>query len=196
MKTDRDSFNSVIIEVDVANSEDPRLDIVDGVLVPRELIYARRMTKRLALLYPEASDSLQIAARAQHICRWRLPRDQYPSGKSGYHAWRLACRKLHASLISELMSKHGYSDHKIEDVCKLIEKQDLKSNPDSQRLENVVGVVFVEYYLDAFSKHQTEEKLVGILRKTTRKMSAEGLQAVRSLKLSPSLSDLLAKALS
>lgn len=196
MHSDQDRYAAVIADVDRVNAEDPRSEIFDGEGVPKELIYARRMTETLSKLYPEASELLKIAARAQHIRRWSLPRDQYPLGRTGYNTWRIACRKYHAALTADIMTKHGYSDREAEHVGRLIQKQNLKSDPDSQRLEDVVGVVFVEHYLEAFSKKHDEPKLVSILKKTTRKLSAEGLQAVAALKLSPRLNDLVQKALS
>ena len=42
-----------------------------------ETVYAERMSARLAALYPDASDLLKIAARAQHLRRWDIARDTY-----------------------------------------------------------------------------------------------------------------------
>ncbi len=196
MNSSQSRFLAVIADVDKVNSEDPRVEVVNGQRVSKEQLYSRRMTECLGKLYPSASETLKIAARAQHIRRWSIPRDEYPAGRSGYNAWRLACRKLHASLTADIMSKHGYSDLAIRQVGRLIAKKDLKSDADSQRLENVVGVVFVEYYLGEFSKKHDQEKLISILKKTTRKMSEDGLQAVRALELSPSLDELLKETLS
>ena len=64
-----------------------------------ETVYAERMSTCLAKLYPEASDLLKIAARAQHLRRWDIARDTYPEGRKGYNEWRRACRAHHATLV-------------------------------------------------------------------------------------------------
>ena len=194
MNKQNSRFDSVIAAVDRANNEDPRFEEVGGQSVPAELLYARRMTARLALLYPDASETLKIAARAQHIRRWTIPRRDYPEGKAGYHAWRLACRAMHAETVGQIMAAHGYEQPALDQVGKLIRKEELKTDPDSQRLQNVVGVVFVEHYLDAFAGSHDDDRLVGILKKTARKMDAEGIAAIGALNLSPRLAGLLKQA--
>lgn len=195
LSDDKDRLSAVFAEIDRINSEDPRLETADGVHVPKEALYAQRMTERLDQMYPDASEALRIAAHAQHIQRWSIPRDTFPSGRAGYHAWRSACQSHHASLISQIMSAAGYAQDMIDRVVMLIRKQNLKSNADSQRLENVAGVVFIEHEFEPFSKKHDEDKLITILKKTARKMDGEGLRAVGSLTLPRSLKDLLEKAL-
>lgn len=86
------------------------------------------------------------------------------------------------------MGRHGYSEAPIAHVARMIKKQDLKRDPESQALENVVAVVFVQYYLEEFVAEHTDYpavKLIGILRKTRRKMDAVGHAAVLALSLPP-----------
>lgn len=187
-------YDAVIAAVDAANAEDPRVGDVGGDRIPAELLYAQRMSARLALLYPNASETLKIAARAQHLRRWTMPRSEYPDGKAGYHAWRIACRRMHAETVGRFMADQGYDQSVIDQVGKLIRKEELKSDPDSQRLQNVVGVVFIEHYLDAFAGSHADDKLVGILKKTARKMDAEGIAAISALHLAPRLKALLVEA--
>ncbi|TAJ42944.1 MAG: DUF4202 domain-containing protein [Reyranella sp.] len=179
-------FQAVIAEIDGANAQDPRQDIVAGGSRPRELVYSERMSECLSRLYPEASEALQIAARAQHICRWQIPRDKYPLGRDGYNAWRASCRDHHAALTSAILHRHGYADSEVAQVVKIIRKEQLKRDPESQALENVVAVVFVDHYLDDFvatHKDYDEEKLADILRKTLRKMDPVGHAAALGLSL-------------
>lgn len=170
-------LTAVIAAIDAANAADPR---------QRELVYSQRMSDGLARLYPEASEALRIAARAQHICRWQIARTAYPLGRAGYNAWRAACRDHHAVLIADLLGRHGYAEGEIAQVVKIVRKEELKRDPESQALENVVGFVFVQHYLDAFvavHPDYDEEKLAGILRKTLRKMDPVGHAAVLALPL-------------
>ena len=191
-------FQAAITEINEANARDPRQDIVAGASRPRELVYSERMSERLSQLYPEASEALRIAARAQHICRWQIPRDKFPLGRAGYNAWRSACRDHHAALTSAIMRRHGYAENDIAQVVKIIRKEQLKRDPESQALENVVAVVFVDHYLDDFvaaHKDYDQEKLADILRKTLRKMDPVGHAAALALPLPAATTHLIAMAL-
>lgn len=195
METTAPRMAAVLAEIDRMNAADPRTDTVDGASVPQELLYSQRMSEYLGKLYPDASDALKIAARAQHVRRWDIPRDTYPLGRTGYNAWRTACRDHHAALASDVMRKHGYDEAEVAHVAKLIQKKELKRDPESQALENVVGAVFVAHYLADFAEKHDEPKLIDILRKTARKMDAEGLAAVGTLDLPPDVAQLIKKAL-
>jgi hypothetical protein len=75
------------------------------------------------------------------------------------------------------MREAGYDEEIIAKVQALLRKEKLKSNPESQILEDVVGLVFLQYYLVVFVNkynHFEEEKLLNILRKTWKKMSEKG----------------------
>jgi hypothetical protein len=179
-------FLAAIAEIDATNADDPRRDIAAGEPRPREVVYSERLSDCLSRLYPQASEPLRLAARAQHIRRWQIPRARYPLGREGYNAWRSACRDHHAALTSAIMGRHGYGESEIAQVVRIIRKEQLKRDPESQALENVVAVVFVDHYLDEFvAAHEDydEEKLADILRKTLRKMDPVGHAAVLGLSL-------------
>ncbi len=170
-------LTSTLAEIDAANAADPR---------HRELVYAERMSEGLDRIYPDASESLRIAARAQHIRRWEIPRSGYPLGRAGYNAWRTACRDHHGRLIADIMDRHGYAAAEIAQVVKIVRKEELKRDPESQALENVVGFVFVAHYLDEFvARHPDydDTRLADILKKTLRKMDPVGHAAVLALPL-------------
>ena len=186
--TPTDRFNAVIAAIDAVNAEDPRKITVDGVERPFESVYAERMTETLDRMYPDASELLRIAARAQHIRRWEIPRDTYPMGREGYNKWRLSMRKLHAELVGKIMAEHGYSDEDIALVGSYLRKVALKRVDDSQALENVVDVVFLEHYWDDFVEKFSDyddDKLIDIVGKTLRKMSSHGHAAALALDLPP-----------
>jgi hypothetical protein len=179
-------FDAVIAEIDAANATDPRTLAIGGVSRPFELVYAERMSERLLQIYPEASELLRIAARAQHIRRWDIPRASFPEGRHGYNDWRKTCREHHAELVRAIMSRHGYGDDQISRVAMLIRKAQLKKDKESQALENVVAVVFLEHYFAEFdSKHSDYEdaKVIDIIAKTLRKMSPRGHAAALALAL-------------
>ncbi|HGG65141.1 MAG TPA: DUF4202 domain-containing protein [Rhodobacteraceae bacterium] len=186
--TPTDQFNAVIAAIDAVNAEDPRKITVDGIEYPYETVYADRMTETLERMYPDASELLRIAARAQHIRRWQIPRDTYPRNREGYQKWRLEMRQLHADLVGGIMREHGYSEDDIALVGSYLRKERLKREADSQALENVVDVVFLAYYWDEFVAkfpHYDDDKLIDIVGKTLRKMSSHGHQAALALDLPP-----------
>lgn len=181
-----EQFEAVIAAIDAANAEDTRETLVDGKAYPFETVYAQRMTETMENLYPDASEILRIAARAQHIRRWEIPRDTYPKNREGYQKWRLSLRTMHSELVGGIMAENGYSAEDIERVGMFLKKEQLKRDAESQALENVVDVVFLAYYWDDFVgkyPHYDDDKLIDIVGKTLLKMSSKGHQAALALDL-------------
>ena len=176
-------FTAAIAQFDAANAQDPNHETVDGVPRPKELVYAERMRSMLARFVPDAPEALELAARCQHIERWKIPRSEYPMTRAGYQQWRGRLRDFHASRAGGILRDVGYDEPTISRVRALIRKERLKSDPDVQALEDVVALVFLESYLEDFvATHADydEAKLVDILQKTARKMSARGRAAALS----------------
>ena len=132
------------------------------------------MSERLADFEPGASETLRLAARAQHIARWRIPRSDYPAGRKGYRAWRARLMRLHAEIASGVLTEVGYGEDTVATVARLIRKQGMRRDPDAQTLEDVVCLVFLEHYFEEFATDHGDRKLVDILRKTWAKMSDRG----------------------
>ena len=181
---------------DTANQADPRRDIDEhGDAHPQEWLYGRRMSEMLARFCPEASLALQLAARAQHLERWVIPRDHYPRDRAGYLLWRNELKQYHARRAAELMTELGYDVTLIERVGSLLQKEQLKRDPECQTLEDVICLVFLQYYFTAFAAAHEEEKILDIVRKTWRKMSPAGQQAALTLTLDAAALTLIGKAL-
>lgn len=158
--------------------------MINGVKRPKELVYAERMTEMLNRYAPEATEALQLATRAQHIERWAIPRDTYPMTKPGYLQWRNALKLHHATVVAALMQENGYDEAIIAKVCSLLKKENLRSNPEMQTLEDVIVLTFLAHDLAAFvEKYQnySEEKFTHILRKSYLKMSKQGQEAALNL---------------
>jgi hypothetical protein len=169
-------FERAIALIDAANAEDPRQDVgPGGERQARELVYSRRMAEMLERYAPQAPEAVRLAVRAQHIQRWKIPRESYPEGRSGYLQWRARLYDFHADTASRLMREAGYDERTIEQVAGAVGKKRLKANPDAQAVEDVSALVFLEHYLLDFvagKPHYGEEKWLDILAKTSRKMSA------------------------
>ncbi|MGJ8732354.1 MAG: DUF4202 domain-containing protein [Cellulophaga sp.] len=181
---------------DKANEQDPNKETYQGKTYAKEVLYAMRMTKKLNSFAPNASETLKLTARCQHICRWEIPRDSYEMNRTGYLKWRQDLKKYHAKKASKILTAVGYDQNIIEKVAFLLEKKQLKKNEETQTLEDVICLVFLEYYFEPFAKKYSEEKLIDILQKTWRKMSKEGQDAALKLPLSKSSLELVGKALS
>ncbi|NJB72820.1 hypothetical protein GGR42_003311 [Saonia flava] len=179
---------------DEANSKDPNKETYLGKEYPKELLYAIRMTQKLQDFVPNASEALQLTARCQHICRWEIPRDSYPMDRVGYLKWRQDLKKFHAKKASEILEKVGYDDEIINKVAFLLEKKQLKKNHETQTLEDIICLVFLEFYFEDFAKKYSEEKMIDIVQKTWRKMSNNGQEAALKLPLSKDSLDLISKA--
>lgn len=188
-------FEMAIAQIDAENAEDPNKEIIGNAEFPKELLYSRRMTEKLLDFCPDASAELQIAARAQHICRWKIDRNTYPMDRTGYLKWREALKKFHADKISEILKDLGYDETFTARVTVLVRKKQLKKDPESQILEDVVCLVFLQYYFKDFAAGHPEEKVIDIVRKTWAKMSESGHRAALRLRLSPEASALIEKAL-
>lgn len=180
---------------DEANRKDPNTEVWQGQEYPKEVLYALRMTEKLNHFEPHASEALKLTARCQHICRWEIPRESYPMDRSGYLKWRQDLKKFHAKKSGKILSLVGYDDETIDQVAFLLEKKQLKRNKETQTLEDVICLVFLEFYFEPFAHEHSEKKLIEILQKTWRKMSDKGHQAAKQLPLLPTTSEILAKAL-
>ena len=177
-------FESAIILIDKKNSEDINTYQVYGLEYSKELLYSQRMSQKLLQFRPEASEALQIAARAQHICRWKIARNEYPMDRVGYLKWRETLKKMHAEITSGILEDVGYETEFIERVSFLINKKLIKKDDESQTLEDVICLVFLEYYFEEFAEKHDDGKVIDILQKTWVKMSEKGHQAALKIKYS------------
>lgn len=188
-------FESAIILIDQKNAEDINTYHVYGVDYSKELLYSQRMSKRLLQFEPEASEALQIAARAQHICRWKIARNEYPMDKVGYLKWRETLKKMHAEWTAQILETVGYDSEFIERVSFLINKKLIKKDAGSQTIEDVICLVFMEFYFEEFATKHPDDKVIDILQKTWKKMSDKGHTEALKLSYSDKNLKLIKKAL-
>lgn len=193
--TDQVRLKKTLAAFDAANLQDPNTEVVDGKAVAKEWIYGQRMSARLAQFCENPSEALQLAVRSQHICRWKIPRSDYPMDKSGYKKWRLDLAQLHGDIAGEIMAEQGYDENLIARVKDILLKRSLKRDEEVQTLEDIACLVFIEFYLEDFASKHEEEKLIDIIRKTWNKMSTEGHEAALKLPLSEAMSGLVGNAL-
>ncbi|MDY8138176.1 DUF4202 domain-containing protein [Aquimarina sp. 2201CG5-10] len=180
---------------DKANTKDPNKERVNDQLIAKELIYGQRMTETLEEFNPTASEALKLAARSQHICRWEIPRNSYAMDRVGYLKWREDLKKFHATKASDILKSIGYETEVIDRVSFLLQKKKLKKDDDTQTLEDVICLVFLNFYYEDFLQKHSEDKIIAILQKTWRKMSEKGHEAALKLSYSEKALGLIQQAL-
>ncbi len=164
------ALQTAFAAIDAANAADPTRE--DG--LPAALLYGQRMTVELERLFPRASEALKIAARGQHIERWRLSRKDYPDGKEGYLAWRREQARRHAARVAGIMLDAGYDAEAVAAAEKMLRKEGIKRDPDVQALEDVICFVFLRWYFASFAAARDHAEVLDIVQKAARKMSAVG----------------------
>ena len=201
MSDEQSSYARARALIDAANSADPNRVQADGREWPKELLYSERMSDMLERYAPDADEAMKLAIRAQHIERWKSPRDAYPMDRIGYLKWRKDLYKIQADTAARLMREAGCDEESVERAHKAVAKKNIKGNSDTQLLEDVTDLVFMEHYMLEFvAKHPEydEEKWIGIIQKTWHKMSADAHRFVLdgNIELPESLQPLVHKAVS
>lgn len=189
-------FEKAIELFDAANAEDPHKELQEGKEYPKELLYALRMSEWLEKFEPDASEVLKLAARCQHIHRWKIPRERYSMDRKGYHLWRTTLKKYHSDTAGAILQEVGYDQQTINRVKTLLLKEKLKDDPEVQTLEDVICLVFLNYYFKEFSQKHEEEKLIEIVRRTWKKMSEKGHEAALKLQFTSEEAEIIKKAIS
>ena len=162
-----ETFQSAIARFDAENSRDPNSE--NG--QPRELLYAQRLTDWVLKLCPAASKPLRLAARCQHICRWEIPRENYPMTKPGYLKWRADLKKFHAEKSGAILKEVGYDDATIRRVQDLNLKKNFPADAEVRVLEDALCLVFLEFQLTALAAKTDDDKTVNALKKSWEKMT-------------------------
>jgi hypothetical protein len=168
-------LETVLAAIDAANAADPTRE-PDG--RPAALVYGERMSEELARRFPQASEHLRIAARGQHVERWKIARADYPEGRAGYLAWRTDEARAHAARVTGLMAEAGYPEADRERVARLLRKEGLKRDAEVQALEDVICFVFLRWYFADFAAKHGDLDIERIVTRTARKMSPEARAAV------------------
>ena len=103
--------------------------------------------------------------------------------------------EFHAQTAGQILAEVGYDDATVAEVQDLLRKKELKSNPRTQLLEDVACLVFLENDFSQLAREHEEAKMIDILRKTWRKMSARGQAAALQLPMAADDRALIEKAL-
>jgi len=181
---------------DEENSQDPHLEPANGAMVPRELLYAQRLSAWVLKLKPDASEALRLAARGAHLCRWAISRDAYPATRAGYLRWRAQLKQFHAQKVGGILREIGYPDVIITRVQGLISKSAFPADPESRVLEDALCLVFLEHQFADLAGKSPPDKMINAIQKTWKKMTPAAQEIARGLSYEPRELSLLQRALS
>jgi len=149
-----------------------------------ESLYATRMVEQLKKYYPQANQLLEISALAHHLKRWEIARSIYPMDKQGYFQWRRHVAKHQLAILTEVLDKEGIANEEQETIISVLKKENIKKLEESQVIEDVACMVFVQHYLEPFAAPHDKQKVVDIVRKTMLKMSQHAINETAQLPLS------------
>lgn len=168
-------LDEALTTIDAENAKDPNRITWDGEDQPLALVQGRLASQWLTRVDPEASEAVQIAARAHHVRRWTSPRSTYPDGRNGYLRWRRDLKEVHARTVAELLTPLGVDAGVIERAGDLVRKKGLGSDPEAQVIEDVICLVFLQTQYDPLLARIGEDKTADAVRKTMAKMGPAGL---------------------
>ena len=102
-----------------------------------------------------------------------------------------------ADAAAELLKEAGIEEDVIDEVKTMVSKKNLRNNEQTQLIEDVACLVFLEFYIDPFakSKDYSEEKWIKIIRKTWSKMSEKAHKFALELNYPEPLLKLIQKAI-
>lgn len=180
--SDPTRFREAVRRFDELNAGDPNKELVEGVAHPRELLNAQRLCEWLMTLAPDASEALRLAARSQHLCRWQIPRSQYPMTRVGYHQWRTELKKFHADKSGTVLREVGYSEELVGRVRDLTLKKNFPADWESRVLEDGLCLTFLQYQFAELASKTDEAKVINALQKSWNKMTPAARE--HALKLS------------
>jgi len=75
---------------------------------------------------------LQLAARCQHLARFKNPRSDYKDGKLGYLKWRRELYEIQADRAKQLLLQAGVTEEESELVWKWVAKKDLNVGKEEE----------------------------------------------------------------
>jgi len=193
---DSNRFQTALRRFDEENARDPNRVAFAGSSKsrPRELVYSQWLTDWVQRLDPQASEPLRLAARAQHLCRWEIPRSAFPQTRDGYLQWREALKKFHAQKTGDILRDVGYSEDMIASVQDLIRKKNFPADPEARVIEDALCLVFLQRQFAELAAKNSDQKMVSVLQKSWKKMTPKAQQLAMTLAYSPKEKRLLEQA--
>jgi hypothetical protein len=189
-------FENALRRLDEENARDPNQELLDGVRLPRELVYAQWLTDWVLRLKPDASEALRLSARGAHVCRWSISRETYPMNRAGYLRWRAELKTFHARKVGEILRDSGYEEALVARVEGLVSKSAFPADPESRVLEDGLCLVFLEHQFGELAAKSSDDKVINALQKSWKKMTPLAREMALKLAYTPREKELLNRAFS
>lgn len=177
--------------IDQANAADPNQHEDE----PLALAQGRRASAWLESLDAAPTTELALAVRAHHLRRWEIARSDYPEGRAGYLRWRRDNKRHQAESLADIMQEQGFDRASIDRARDLLSRTALANDPETQTLEDVACLVFLETQFDALIKRFEHEHMVQVVAKTLRKMSGDAIELAGAIPVSHGGERVLADAI-
>lgn len=174
-----ETLGDVFGAIDSANASDPNR-LGDEPLARTQ---GQRASAWLDRLAPHASPELQVAVRAHHLRRWEVARTDYPDGRSGYLRWRRENKAHQAESAAAILAEAAWPPDSIDRVRELLGRTKLRSDDETQTLEDAACLVFLETQFADMVERTDHDHMVSIVAKTLRKMSTAAIQEAGTLPL-------------
>jgi hypothetical protein len=78
--------------------------------------------------------------------------------RAGYHQWRTTLARFHADEAAAILRGVGYDEATVARVQSLVRKEGLKTDPETQTLEDVACLVFLEDEFREFARKHDEAR--------------------------------------
>nr|WP_319484486.1 DUF4202 family protein [uncultured Cohaesibacter sp.] len=170
-------LDEVLEIIDQINAQDPRMTATVGAaVVPSDLIYGLRMSLVCDRFAPMADDCVKIAARGQYLESWlfdeTLASEESPSSPAPTDEQQ---RAHSADKLAKIMAANGYDDQACNTVRNLLLGSQDASDGRLQLLEDLNGLVFVQFHAQQAIAKFDKANLPQLLRNALSKMSDEAL---------------------
>lgn len=161
------------------------------------LTYSNQCFEWLQKLNPSYSEAQEFGARCQHFKRWDIPRSNYPMDKKGYYQWRIYLYQYQAEETAKVLAEAGYKSEFIDEVKDMIAKKDIKKSANSQLIEDVACLVFLQHHIAPFAatKDYSDEKWIKIITRTWGKMSEKAHKFALEITYPEAILSLIKKAI-
>jgi len=93
------------------------------------------------------------------------------------------------------MAKENYLESEIDAVRQIILKKNFQFNPDAQTVEDALCLIFLESQFEELHQKTPDPKMIDIIQKTWKKMSAKAKEVALTLELPAHHKELIQEAL-
>ena len=130
-------------------------NIIKNSPVPEDFVHAKNTLYWLLRFYPEADETLKLAAFAHDIERAIPEKKVKREDFSSYESFKMAHAKNSAKIIAQIMKEHNISNKKIKDVKYLVLHHEIGGCDRSNLIKDADALSFFDTNLIFYIKRNT-----------------------------------------